>query len=425
MIDSVSAQPFIISLGLTILLSCGFANAQSTGSQTTAMDADFIAGGNPAIDYSLRLNSRCVVSTPLVRLRDVATPINPPGAWWKRAGGVVIAMMPVDGGEMVIQRDRLALAISQDQSIPLIDWSGADATRVTLQLQRESNKLEPIQSGGPTVARENRLSEPVRENVHYRGNLSHDPHGAIAQTSSLAPAIIQQTTVSAKVAMLAELPELNPQDADRIIRLIHFAIDRADSSLRESYDISIDPGQYTLRPLADVRRIDRVEFASTPTEGVVQANVVGMNTRQSVSQSIDVQFNTRPMVVVPRDNLRRGHVITAFDLTLVPAPRGIATESLIKSMDDAVDMQVVNVLQKDRPISISSLSRPILIERGDLVEIHVVGGGVTVATNGRSLSRGAVGDLIAVETLEPRKKIIARVARSGLVEVFTRPPRVK
>jgi flagella basal body P-ring formation protein FlgA len=48
-----------------------------------------------------------------------------------------------------------------------------------------------------------------------------------------------------------------------------------------------------------------------------------------------------------------------------------------------------------------------------------------VATSAKSLSKGAAGDLIAVETLEPRKKIIARVARSGLVEIFTRPPRVR
>jgi len=425
MIVSVSAKSVFIAIGLTIVLSGAFASAQPLGTQTTTLDIDLITGGNPTLDYSLRLNSRCVVSTPLIRLRDVASPVGPPTAWWERAGSVVIAMMPIDGGEMVIQRDRLAITIEQDQSIPPIDWSGADAIQITLETSQKTNRIKSAQSGGPSVAQHEHASESTNANANYRGNWNHDPRGTIAQTANIATANAPQTTVSAKVTMLAELPELAPQDADRIVRLIHFAIDRADSSLRESYDIVIDPNQYTLRPLADVRRVDRVEFSSTPSEGFVQASVIGMNTRHTVSQSIEVNFTTRPMVVVPRDNLRRGHVITALDLILVPAPRGVPTESLIKSFDDAVDMQVVNVLQKDRPISISSLTRPILIERGDLVEIHVVGGGVTVATNGRSLSRGAAGDLIAVETLEPRKKIIARVARSGLVEVFTRPPRVR
>jgi flagella basal body P-ring formation protein FlgA len=174
-----------------------------------------------------------------------------------------------------------------------------------------------------------------------------------------------------------------------------------------------------------VRRVDRIEFLDAPTEGVISANVFGVTSRQAINQTIKVHFVTRPMIVVPRESLRRGQIITHADLTLVPAPRGIPIESAITNIDDAVDMQVVNVLQKDRPITHSSITRPILIERGDMVEVQVIGGGVTVATGARSLSKGAAGDLIAVETLEPRKKIIARVARSGLVEIFTRPPRVR
>jgi flagella basal body P-ring formation protein FlgA len=428
MIVRVSVKSVLLSLGLPIVLFCAFANAQTASPQSQPLDLDLIHSGNPALDYSLRLNSRCTVSTPLIRLRDIATPVGPTAAWWQRAGGVVIAMMPVEGGEMVIQRDRLAVAIDQDKTLPPIDWSGADAVKIVWQAPSSRSNASVVDSSGAADS-----------SIHVTGGLAiasvgadsmridkpHQTGDSYTQPASAQSSTAQQVNVSAKVAVLAELPELNPQDADRIVRLIDFAIDRADQALRNSYDITVDPGQYALRPLADVRRIDRIEFLSRPAEGTVEAKIFGANTRQQVSQTIHVHFETRPMVVVPRENLRRGQVVTAADLTLTPAPRGIPTDSLIKSIDDAVDMQVVNALQKDRPFTHASITRPVLIERGDLIEIHVVGGGVTVATNGRSLSRGAAGDLIAVETLEPRKKIIARVSRPGLVEVFTRPPRVR
>lgn len=381
-------------------------NAQTAGSTTTRLEPIPTAGVSLALDYSLRLNSSCVVSTPLIRLRDVATPVGPPSTWWQRAGSVVIGMMPIDGTDMVIERDRLTQAIDRDASIPPIQWTGPQTVRVKLVAQAEPTVPVSVSQGGANP------SAPV---------IQSSSQGDVGNVS---PSVVAVNT-SAKMPSAAQLPPISPQDADRIVRLIQFAIDRADLSLRDSFDIEIDPQQASLRTLAEVRRVDRIEFLSAPIEGTVSATVFGVTSRNETSQTIEINFITRPMVVVPRDSLRRGQIITRADLTLIPAPRGIPIDTAITNIEDAVDMQVVNLLQKDRPIAHSAITRPILIERGDLVEVQVVGGGITVATSAKSLSKGAAGDLIAVETLEPRKKIIARVARSGLVEIFTRPPRVR
>ena len=401
-----------------VVLCVRLASAQSPDSVNARLEPIPTTGVASTLDYSLRLNSNCIVSTPLIRLRDVATPIGPASAWWERAGSVVIGMMPIDGSEMVLDRDRLTQAIDRDASIPPIDWAGPQTVRIRMAAQKDiataNRTLAPAASlADPSVALTTALRSPTAAESTTNSNT-----GQVAKTAQIA-------TPSAKVPVSADLPAMNPQDSDRVVRLIHFAIDRADLSLRDSYDIEIDPAQIPLRTLAEVRQVDRIEFLNTPTEGVISANVFGVTSRQPINQTIEIRFDTRPMIVVPRESLRRGQIITHADLTLMPAPRGIPVESAITNIDDAVDMQVVNVLQKGRPISFTAITRPILIERGDLVEVQVVGGGVTVATSARSLSKGAAGDLIAVETMEPRKKIIARVARSGLVEIFTRPPRVR
>jgi len=405
------ARSTLISICPMVLLCVRLASAQLPDSVGVRLEPIPATGVGSTLDHSLRFNSSCVVSTPLIRLRDVASPIGPPSPWWERAGSVVIGMMPIDGSDMVIERERLTQVIDRDASIPPIDWVGPQTVRVRLVAQKIKTTAAP--GINPSIALTAATASHT-DVARYTG-------AGNGQDVTAMP----EATVSAKVPIAADLPALSPQDSDRLIRLIHFAIDRADLSLRDAYDIEIDPAQLALRALAEVRRVDRIEFLNEPTEGVISATVFGITSRQEINQTIDVGFRIRPMIVIPRESLRRGHIITHADLTLVPAPRGIPIASAITKIDDAVDMQVVNVLQKDRPIAHSSITRPILIERGDLVEVQVVGGGVTVATSARSLSKGAAGDLIAVETLEPRKKIIARVARSGLVEIFTRPPRVR
>ncbi len=94
-------------------------------------------------------------------------------------------------------------------------------------------------------------------------------------------------------------------------------------------------------------------------------------------------------------------------------------------IDDVIGLQAQTLLTKGKPILKNNVGPVMLVERGDLVEVRVVGGGITIATSGRSLDRGAQGALIPVETLDPRKKLMARVAAPGIVEIITRPPRVQ
>lgn len=406
-----------------VLLVMQPANAQTPQTpQTLDSRLEPLPTTGPALnlDYSLQLNHRCVVGSPLIRLRDVATPNGPPSTWWERAGGVVIGMMPIEGGEMVIERDRLTIAIAQDASIPSIAWTGPTTIRIKMVAQQDDHGKISNHAIDPT----GRVADMNPSTTNHKSSIALTA-ATNAQSVNANDLPTSSSTASAKAPVSSDLPPLGSQDADRINRLIQFAIDRDDLSLRDSYDIEIDLEQVGLRTLSEVRRVDRIEFLTPPIEGEISAKIFGMTSRTPVDQTIKVRFIARPMLVVPRESLRRGQTITRGDLILMPAPRGYPIESALTNIDDAVDMQVVNVLQKDRPISPSSITRPVLIERGDLVEVHVVGGGVTVATNARSLSKGAAGDLIAVETLDPRKKVIARVARAGLVEVFTRPPRVR
>lgn len=392
--------------------------------------ASVTPGGFSAdIRWSLRMQGDAVIQSPLIRLRDIATPVGPSTAGWDRAGGLMVAMLPVDTTEMVIDRARLIETLSTEAMLPPIEWTGPDQVRI-----RQVRAVDAEKTPQPrTFATAFPIADAPRPAVVEATATAAQPSEVhrVAKASAISdrPAVLTGNVVGTTAIGLGDdtkpVPELSEIDASRLTRLIQFAIDRGDLSLRESYDIDIDVRQEGLRRLAELRRVDRVEFLSPPAEGINAVAVHGMTSRNEINGRVDLRLTARPLVVAPRDSLRRGHVIRRSDLMLVPAPRGIAIESVLTDMDEAVDMQVQAVLQKDRPIQPSAISRPILVDRGDLVELQVVGGGVVVATSARSLAPGAAGDLIAIETLEPRKKVMARVVRPGLVEIATRPPRVR
>jgi flagella basal body P-ring formation protein FlgA len=393
--------------------------------------ADRTGGYSADIRWSLRMRGDAVIRSPLIRLRDIATPVGPSTPGWDRAGGLMVAMLPVDTTQMVIDRARLIETLSEEAVLPPIEWTGPDQVHIrqvrevgvedVSQPMAVASALPiadtPRPSGGAIAVAAGQPSD-----VHRVGKASAISDQSAALTGN---SVSSDPPATGLVDDAKPVPELSELDASRLTRLIQFAIDRVDLSLRESYDIDIDVRQEGLRRLAELRRVDRVEFVVPPADGINVVAVHGMTSRNEINGRVELRLTARPLVVAPRDSLRRGHVIRRSDLMLVPAPRGIAIESVLTDIDDAVDMQVQAVLQKDRPIQPSAISRPVLVDRGDLVELQVVGGGIMVATSARSLAPGAAGDLIAVETLEPRKKVMARVVRPGLVEIATRPPRVR
>ena len=132
-----------------------------------------------------------------------------------------------------------------------------------------------------------------------------------------------------------------------------------------------------------------------------------------------------PKVVVPRVSLARGHQIAATDLEVQTIQSELMKPEYVTDVAEVIGMEARSSLSANRPIRRDRLGAPILIHRGELVEVQVVGGGITVSTKGKANSDGAASELIEIETLQPRKRLLGRVVHAGLVEIITRAPGVR
>jgi flagella basal body P-ring formation protein FlgA len=377
---------FLRASVLTLTLASPLAFAQDIALIPVRKSTTSLARRDESAPWNLNLKKDVVVHSPLLRLRDVAEPADPSSPWWDRPGAAIIGLMPIDDHEMIIDRERLIQAIERSFAKPDIQWSGATEVRVSFH----------------------------REKISLDGAIPQ----ALVDTPTVAASSMASKIVSVK-------PPMTPTERERVTRLIQYAIDRYDVKLRDAFEIEIDTSQASIDSLSDLRRVDTVNWEATPTEGQNLAKVIGVNSREPITALIEITLSARPLVVVTKEGIRRGQVISEADLELIPAARNVSADDVLTDINDAIGFQAQITLQKNRPIPRSSIAPVTVIERGELVELRVVGGGITVATGAKSLAPGAHGDLIPIETLDPRRKLMARVAGPGQVEILTRPPRVR
>ncbi len=366
----------------------------SCNAQVAAPKANFeIATIDANTRWGFRTISPVTVNSLIIRLGDVVQPLDPNMAGWQRLRRSPIGLVPINGQPMTIRRDRLAKAIHDAEATPLsIDWVGPTEIKV---LYRKSDRLE----------------------------MERQPFGSavIAQTAYVESTAYAQPGASNVAGGQMSLSE---GEAKRAIYWIELAMKRLLPSIAETYRIDIDRGQGGLSLLHQISGVTTIEPRENIHEGRCRFHVVGRSVDGSIETEVEITLTAHPTVVVPRRSLPRGHQIEPSDLELKPIPEEELDSGFVLDPEELIGLEVRGIVRANQPIIRGDVGSPILVHRGDLIEIRVVGGGITVTTNAKSLGDGAVSELIEIETMQPRKRMVARVVQPGMVEIVTRSPKV-
>lgn len=118
-----------------------------------------------------------------------------------------------------------------------------------------------------------------------------------------------------------------------------------------------------------------------------------------------------PLVVVATRPLGREEIIKAEMLELAPLPQraGEDPASFYADMEQLIGKQLKRSISTGLPISSAYVGDPTIIGRNEMVEVESVSGGVTVRTMARSLGSGAVGELIDIETVPTKHRMLATI----------------
>jgi len=84
-------------------------------------------------------------------------------------------------------------------------------------------------------------------------------------------------------------------------------------------------------------------------------------------------------------------------------------------------MEVNTTIYADRPISLTQLANPAIIERNQLVTLVFWRSGLEIETDGRALDRGGVGSRVRVMNQTSRNTVIGVIVDDGRIIVGAAP----
>lgn len=126
-----------------------------------------------------------------------------------------------------------------------------------------------------------------------------------------------------------------------------------------------------------------------------------------------------PMLAVPvlKQQVGRGDIIEANDITTKHVPERFVRKDTIMQTNQLIGQSPRATITADRPIRLMEVSSPLIIKKGQPVEITYTSTYMTLKATGTALQDGAKGDLIRVKNDKSEKAVTGRVEEAGQVEV--------
>ncbi len=118
-------------------------------------------------------------------------------------------------------------------------------------------------------------------------------------------------------------------------------------------------------------------------------------------------------VLVPLRTIRAQSLVSASDFRVERVD--MAGAFPVADTVDGLEARVA--LYAGRPVRAGDLGPPALVGRNDIVTLVFARTGLQIATEGRALARGGVGDTVRVMNLSSRTTVFGRVLENGTVEV--------
>ncbi len=175
----------------------------------------------------------------------------------------------------------------------------------------------------------------------------------------------------------------------------------------------------------DAAILDRVVSGSTRVE--IQPGSTASSSRMSyvvwiyegerlepTAATIRVDVLLRKPIVTASREIARGAAVSQADLTEVVqwiAPDGSAA---IEKSEQAVGMRARRKIPAGTTIRAESLEPPIAAERGDLVKVHCVSGGVVVKAWARAKDKALEGEFVELQMTGSEKTFTARMTGRGV-----------
>jgi len=115
--------------------------------------------------------------------------------------------------------------------------------------------------------------------------------------------------------------------------------------------------------------------------------------------------------------LNRGEILTAKDVAVEIVPSNRIFRNAMTSLDDVVGNQAIRNMGMGRVVTSNSLSKPVLMNKGDQVTLVVESGPMKITAPGIVREKGFKDSLVQVLNIQTKKTVFGMVMDSKTVKV--------
>jgi flagella basal body P-ring formation protein FlgA len=382
------------------------------------------------------------IASIIVRVGDVVRPVGTPPRGWDDLASRALAPLPTGGFRLRMDRQRISECLQRSGLLPGPPvWSGPSVVAVTYRPDEPPVSRLPYYPGQSNhSASIDYPSDPSAKSAdqslasQYRSDAPlSSADGAVAPIDGDVRAAGFRGTdggntmaTSLRHVQTESDPKLQllPAERNRIERMILSAFPLTHAEVLKNFDVAIPADSRGVDGLKDLRAVRSLRMSEDPRDGRIELFVAGETQTEKIESVVELELSALPVVICTTTHLNRGDILSPRDLVAKPISRQQFDPRYVTDLSTLVNKEMTRTLSQDRPISVDDVTEPVIIKRGDNVELRVVGAGVTVVTEAKALASAAAGESLFVETINPRQKLAARAVSAGVVEIVTRPPSI-
>ncbi|MEX2137919.1 MAG: flagellar basal body P-ring formation chaperone FlgA [Pirellulales bacterium] len=242
----------------------------------------------------------------------------------------------------------------------------------------------------------------------------------------------------AGAAVITILPEADPRTGDNQRSLSKSAINLASTAVadaivahlkktadpEEDWTVAVElTAEQARAAIAHGRRV-AVIGGGAPWTGPQSFKVTAPKQLGNELFTIEANVSRAPRAVVAVNSIERGETIRAQDVELARIKPGSPQRTAFQSLEEAIGKEATRNIVAGQVLDDQYVRSPLLVNRGDVVDVFARSGGVQVRTRARAKEEGSHGGVIRVELLTDRRLLVARVCGFQEVEVLAAGPLV-
>jgi flagella basal body P-ring formation protein FlgA len=187
----------------------------------------------------------------------------------------------------------------------------------------------------------------------------------------------------------------------------------------ENDDVQIKFGKIPviLKGNPNVRNISFAKVPDTRGNGVCLVEIIDAKTNKSRSVYIPFRSIRKTKIYVLNHSGKKGDMIRAESVTARETQFNEKKPGYPSTLDDIIGRTLKKDVAGGTVISYSIIDDPIIIQRGEVIDIVAESKKLFVQTKGKALEKGRMGDSIRVKNMSSNREIVGKVVSEDRILV--------